>query len=171
MYYNMHHICAGDDAAAVQPRCTRSGAGARGRGAGRREYDADRGATAQDAEVAALTRELGWVLQLPLTLAQPFTPARTRSRWQATYEREQGAPPSAQDTAASQVCINVTPKPSLYDHNPNPNPSRVGPSLPGVPAAGGAARQCCGRVGGRCGRGARGSSRATRRAAGSTEQQ
>ena len=58
MYYHMHHICAGD-AAAVQPRCTRSGAGARGRGAGRREYDADRGATAQDAEVAALTRELG----------------------------------------------------------------------------------------------------------------
>ena len=51
------------------------------------------------------------VLQLPLTLAQPFTPARTRSRWQATYEREQGAPPSAQDTAASQVCTNVTPNP------------------------------------------------------------
>ena len=48
-----------------------------------------------------------WVL----TLAQPFTPARTRSRWQATYEREQGAPPSAQDTAASQVCTNVTPNP------------------------------------------------------------
>ena len=110
MYSNMHHICAGD-AAAVQSRCTRSGAGARGRGAGRREYDADRGATAQDAEVAALTYELGRVLQLPLTLAQPFTPARTRSRWQATYEREQGAPPSAQDTAASQVCTNVTPNP------------------------------------------------------------
>ena len=51
------------------------------------------------------------VLQLPLTLARPFTPARTRSRWQATYEREQGAPPSAQDTAASQVCTNVTPNP------------------------------------------------------------
>ena len=53
------------------------------------------------------------VLQLPLslTLAQPFTPARTRSRWQATYEREQGAPPSAQDTASSQVCTNVAPNP------------------------------------------------------------
>ena len=61
--------------------------------------------------MAALTYELGRVLQLPLTLAQPFTPARTRSRWQATYEREQGAPPSAQDTAASQVCTNVTPNP------------------------------------------------------------
>lgn len=57
MYSNMHHICAGA-AAAVQPRCTRSGAGARRRGAGRREHDADRGATTQDAEVAAHTHEL-----------------------------------------------------------------------------------------------------------------
>ena len=32
-------------------------------------------------------------------------------RWQTTYERQQGAPPSDQDTAASQVYQRLHPQP------------------------------------------------------------
>ena len=47
-------------------------------------------------------------------------------RWQTTYERQQGAPPSDQDTAASQVYQRFIPNPtsSLTRTLAGTNPSR-----------------------------------------------
>ena len=46
-------------------------------------------------------------------------------RWQTTYERQQGAPPSDQDTAASQVYQRLYPQPYLF---PTRTPAGTNPS-------------------------------------------